>query len=231
MMNKPVIGITTSLIDNNQELSTNYTDAIAEAGGIPFIIPTCKNTRGVYDELACKLDALVITGGPGITRGLVGRLPKDLPPVCERRWNSDIGIFNSVMERKRPILGICYGMQFINSQMGGTIYADVQEQLGILPHSPKRSGGELIEHVVDVQKETVLLEIIRKQQLLVNSFHIQAIKEVGVGLRVNAISNDGLIEGIEGEEGRLLGLQFHPESMYSSMLEKVFKDFVSRAEI
>tara|TARA_B100001250_G_scaffold412110_1_gene442478 strand:- start:11523 stop:12215 length:693 start_codon:yes stop_codon:yes gene_type:complete len=230
-MRKPLIGITTSIIDNNQELSLNFVDAITEAGGIPLIIASARDCLDVYGEIACKIDALVITGGPGINQGLVGKLPEDLPPVCERRWESDVAIFNSVMVRKRPILGICYGMQFINAQMGGTIYADIQEQLSVSPHSPKRNNGRLIEHAVDLQKETFLAELIGKRRLEVNSFHIQAIKEVGAGLYVNSYSNDGLIEGIEGEEGRLLGLQFHPESMKDSLWHRVFVDLISRSKI
>lgn len=229
-MTRPLIGITTSIIENTQELSINYVDAIIEAGGLPIIIATAKDSSGVYVEIAHKIDALVITGGPGITQSLVGALPEDLPAVCERRWESDVAIFNLVSERKRPILGICYGMQLINTQKGGTIYADVQDQLGVSPHSPKRNNGRLIEHPIDILKETFFAELIGKQRVEVNSFHIQAIKEIGAGLRVNSYSNDGLIEGIEGEQGRLLGLQFHPESMQGAIWKKVFVDFISRSK-
>ncbi len=230
-MKKPLIGITTSVSANNQELSVNYVDAITEAGGLPLIIAATIDSPDINVEIARKIDALVITGGPGITQKLVGALPKDLPAVCERRWHNDVAMFNLVLERKRPILGICYGMQLINTQMGGSIYADVQDQLGVSPHSPKRNNGRLVEHPIDILKETFLAELIGKRQVEVNSFHIQAVKQIGAGLRVNSYSNDGLIEGIEAEQGRLLGLQFHPESMQDAIWKKVFVDFISRSKI
>ena len=86
------------------------------------------------------LDGLIITGGPGITRGLIGELPSDLPAVDAARDRSDVLIFQAMAGR--PFLGICYGMQFANALAGGSIYGDVQAQTKADVHSAERGAGE-----------------------------------------------------------------------------------------
>ena len=57
--------------------------AVEAAGGIPIILPIL-DRAGTARDFATLLDGLIITGGPGITRGLIGALPPDLPAVDER---------------------------------------------------------------------------------------------------------------------------------------------------
>ena len=87
-MTKPFIGITTSYENNRQSVDVHYADAVERAGGIPIILPIIQH-KATAQEFANILDGLVITGGPGITRGLVGKLPDDLPPVDPLRDASD----------------------------------------------------------------------------------------------------------------------------------------------
>ena len=67
-------------------------------------------------------------------------------------------------------------------------------------------------HTVNVEEDTLLARLLGTASLPVNSFHHQAVKELGKGLRVNCRARDGVIEGVECCEGRpILGVQFHPE--------------------
>ena len=228
MMGRPLIGITTSLTETAQVLQRRYVNAVERAGGVPVIVAQTAAPQA-QRPLLDMLDGLVITGGPGITQGLVGELPDDLPAVDMHRWQSDCAAFEALQERHRPMLGICYGMQFINARLGGTLYADVQGQLGVVPHSPKRTRGRDIMHDIALSDGSALAAIVGQTRVAANSFHLQAVEQVGQGLQVSAHSDDGLIEAIEGEEGRLVGVQFHPEAMPGSAWDRLFEHLVERA--
>ena len=229
-MARPLIGITTSLTETSQTLQRRYVDAIEQTGGAPVIVAQTADPTAQRPLLEV-LDGLVITGGPGITEGLVGRLPDDLPAVDLHRWKSDCVAFELLREKRRPMLGICYGMQFINARLGGTLFADVQAQLGVGAHSPKRTQGVNIMHDVSVETGSLLADLVGSSSIPANSFHLQAVEKGGEGLRVNARAADGLIEGIEEEGGRLLGVQFHPEAMLGSAWDSLFAHLVRQASL
>ena len=204
-------------------LRHDYVRSVELAGGVPVpLVPSADadETRGRLE----LLDGLVITGGPAITEGLVGELPGDLADTDPLRATSDRVIARAFLESSRPILGICYGMQLLNALDGGTILADVQRQReGALAHSPKRSG---VEHTIEIVSATRLREVLGVSTRHVNSRHIQAVATLGRSYRASAFAPDGVIEAIESEDGRVLGVQFHPERMTTPL----FEDLVARAK-
>jgi putative glutamine amidotransferase len=219
---RPRIGITTSYNDGTQKLNHYYVQAIEAAGGLPIIVPMLESDEAAK-EFASLLDGLVMTGGPGITRALVGELPEDLAPVDALRDSSDERIYCAVGQR--PIFGICYGMQFINAMHGGKIYGDVnQAQADALKHSNGR-GAE--PHSIQIEKNSILHNILNTSEITVNTYHIQALASVGKGLHVSARASDGVIEAIESSDGRIMAMQFHPERMGEIMLP-LFRDFVEK---
>ena len=232
-MSRPVIGITTSIEtpergDSRQIVGRAYINAVERAGGCPVILPMVES-RAALAPVLDLIDGLIITGGPGITDGLIGVLPDDLPPVHPIRSQTDDWIFRGARNRDLPMLGICYGMQFINARFDGAIYADLQAQLGKCAHSPGRSEQRAARHRVHTLADTWLARLTGRpgDPLEVNSFHIQAIEGPGIGLRVNAVSEDGVIEGIETEDGRIIGVQFHPEALPGTVWDRIFEHLVS----
>jgi putative glutamine amidotransferase len=205
-----------------------YVAAVERAGGCPVLLPMTARAEAL-EPLLAQLAGLVITGGPGIVRGVVGDLPPDLPPVSPLRDAADTWAFEGMRRRGRPVLGICYGMQFINACCGGTLYADVQAQRGTGPHSPGRNHHQEVRHGLRLVAGTRLAALVGAAATSVNSFHLQAVEELGDGLQVSATSPEGLIEGLESEDGRLVGVQFHPERMPGTVWDRLFAQLVRAA--
>ena len=212
---RPRIGITTSFKDQEQQLNRNYVLAVEKAGGLPVIMPMLDNVTGL-DTLVTMLDALIITGGPAIEVGLIGALPGDISPTDPVRTRNDMYVAELFLNRKKPILGICYGMQLLNAIGNGSIYADVELQLKEAGTHSKGRGAT--EHPIEIEKHSLLADILGTETLQVNTRHIQALANVGDAYRISARADDGVIEAIEHESGRVLGVQFHPEDMGETML-------------
>ena len=226
-MTRPRIGITTSLNatergGREQRLDLAYVRAVERAGGLPLVVPMVA-TDEAADAFAALLDGLVVTGGPAVTRGLVGDLPDDIDETDPDRVASDTRILNAFLAARRPTLGICYGMQLANALRGGTIYADVERQRAAGVHSSGRGGTT---HAVEPVAGTRFAELAGAVE--VNTRHVQAIEAVGDGLVVSARAPDGVVEAIESADGSFLGVQFHPEAM-EPPLDALFEDLVARA--
>ncbi len=208
------IGLTTSYADGTQRLDRRYVTAIEDAGGVPVVLPTTASERTV-EAMLDHIDGLVVPGGPAVTDGLTGPLPEELDDLDPLRAKSDRRWIEACWQAGRPILGICYGMQRLNALAGGTIYGDVEaEHEGARTHSQKRGGTT---HPVTLRSSSRLRRWLDTETLTVNTRHLQAIATVGEGFSVAATAPDGVIEAIEHENGRLFGVQFHPERMDSEM--------------
>ena len=104
-------------------------------------------------------------------------------------------------------------------------------QLGVGPHSPSRNQKEPVQHSVELVAGTVLAGLVScdGSTLEANSYHLQAVKQVGEGLCASAHSGDGLVEAVESVDGTLLGVQWHPERMPGTPWDALFDHLVSRA--
>lgn len=115
----------------------------------------------------------------------------------------------------KSVLGICRGIQFMNSCYGGTLYQDLTiEHNSCIDHHMKPPYNRAA-HQVRIQKDTPLYHILGTQQMGVNSYHHQAIRKLSPNFQEMAVSEDGLIEGIYMPSRKFIaGVQWHPEFSY-----------------
>ncbi|MEO0560310.1 MAG: gamma-glutamyl-gamma-aminobutyrate hydrolase family protein [Bacteroidota bacterium] len=226
---RPLIGITTSLNRTDsgvleQRLDLRYVRAVERAGGLPVLVPMLDGDDATQ-EFVSQLDGLVVSGGPAVLDGLIGELPDDISETETDRVRSDRRVLGAFLEARRPVLGICYGMQLASALGGGTIYADVERDQGTETHSRGRGGTV---HPIELVDGTHFRQLVGAETLEVNTRHVQAVAEPGDGLVVSARALDGTIEAIESADGTFIGVQFHPEGM-TPPLDALFVDLVRRS--
>ncbi|MEQ1934497.1 MAG: gamma-glutamyl-gamma-aminobutyrate hydrolase family protein [Fimbriimonadaceae bacterium] len=206
---KPLIGITGHVEREPDNLRTggriqlnwNYCQAIEDAGGSPLIIPPHADA----DTIAAVLDGLLIPGGPDIDAREFGE--ENHPAVIAvhpSRYDVERRLFNAI-DAAMPVLGICYGCQFINVQHGGSLIQHLPDVVGHDLDIP----GTLQEYTVDT--DTYFGSLVG-DSAQGQSWHHQAVGRVGQNLTVTARNEDGMIEGLEStNRAWMVGVQWHPE--------------------
>lgn len=235
---KPLIGLTCKFDYSPKKrlnkINYTYIDAIKGAGGIPIILPIVRDIDAI-DRYLGAIQGLVLTGGEDAAPLLYGEEPiREVDTICFERDNMELNIIKKAYEMNIPIFGICRGIQMINIAFGGTLFQDINRQI---PNSMGHFAGSCIEggyHTIEIVKESIMYEILKKDRVQVNSQHHQSIKVLGANLKINALALDGVIEGIESTDDRfVLGVQFHPEAMIESHDEflDIFKYFISYCNV
>lgn len=230
MSDKPIIGITVeSKHDPSDErslgsmaLNWNYAKAIADAGGVPLVIPPHADASSV----APLLDGWLIPGGLDIDASRFGQANHPEVELQDpARFESEAALFEKTRS-DMPILGICYGCQFINVVRGGTLHQHIPD---ILNGETYHSGGTLAKYAIE--PDSKLSEYAGTEQMSGKSYHHQAIDKVGRGLTVVATHEDGTIEAVEATDRPwMIGVQWHPErTLGDHATLRLFDAFVTAA--
>ncbi len=200
----------------------NYCTAIARPGGLPVALP---HEVGLIEAYADMLDGLVVTGGAfDLDPALYGAADRhETVTTKDQRTTFEFAITRAMLERDRPVLGICGGQQLLNVVLGGDLIQHIPDAIpNALAHeqpNPRTEPG----HSVAVASGTRLHEIGGAVSLEVNSAHHQAAGAVGPGVVVSAQAPDGVIEAIEDPTRRFcLGVQWHPEYRISVADDALF---------
>jgi putative glutamine amidotransferase len=209
---RPRIGITTSpsLHEGrfSEALDRAYVTAVLRAGALPLVLPVLDPSRAA--AVAACLDGIVFTGGGDVDPAVYGGDPvPELRGVNARRDAYELALVRQALDLALPMLGTCRGCQLLNVAMGGTL----------VPHLPNSDGRHCARdrwaepvHNVSVLEGTLLRTVLGSEVIGVNSLHHQAVAELGTGLRAVAWADDGVIEAVEGVDGRrVLAVQWHPE--------------------
>ncbi len=216
---KPVIGITTYLDNASKKVyaavSNSYIYSVLMAGGLPVMLPIAED-QDVAAEYLAVIDGLLLSGGEDVCTMVYGENPiKEVEMFCPQRDSFEINLFSAALEQDMPVLGICRGLQVMNTALGGTLYQDIFCQCKkVLGHLPIKMPVDTLYHTITIEETSILAEVFGKQELRVNSYHHQAAKDVAEEFRATAFSTDHVIEAIEHREKKfVVGVQWHPEDL------------------
>ena len=231
---RPVIGIVPLYDEEKQSywMLPGYMKALEACLSIPVMLPlTQDKTELLYFIRQC--DGLLLPGGQDVEPALYGEARSDLcGPTCPDRDAMEGLLLDAAIQLDKPVLGICRGLQFLNTHTGGTLYQDLPSEHPGLSHRMAPPYDRAV-HQVTIERESPLFEIVGDTGYGVNSCHHQAIRDLSPILSVAAVSEDGLIEAawMPGKHF-ILGVQWHPEFSYQSdpVSMRLFEAFVKAAK-
>lgn len=202
-------------------LNWNYAQVVADAGGIPILIPPQADMK----ELSKMIDGWLIPGGEDIDAKHFGE--ENHPAVNtieDERFHAEAELYKH-LDPNTPVLGICYGCQFINVQRGGKLIQHLPDIVGHDQHS----GGTPQNYLL--RSGSKLQAIVGSEVAKGKSYHHQAVGAIGAGLDVVAEHEDGMVEALEATDRPwMIGVQWHPERTFSDPSSKrLFEAFISAA--
>ena len=156
-----------------------------------------------WDAPAEKIEALapagiIISGGPRSV------LDADAPKIPMSVLNSDI-----------PILGICYGMQLLAHQFGGTVR--------------RGDAAEYGRATVTLSGRGLLFKKLRlgdDKSTEVWMSHWDQVMDLPAGFYATASSKNGALAAFESDDGRISALQFHPEVVHTPLGNEILSSFL-----
>lgn len=195
----------------------SYLRALQSVGLAPVLVTPAhspESVRALLDGCA----GLVLSGGEDVEPARYGAEPSPaLGSVNRRRDEVEFLAVERALALQLPILGICRGAQVLNVALGGTLFQDIAtERPGPVLHEQQQAWGQR-SHCASVAADSRLHDIVGTDELFINSYHHQAVRDVAPALRVVARAEDGMVEAVEGRDHPwLIGVQWHPERYEAS---------------
>ncbi len=224
---KPIIGIIGRPHKTNTDMniictSENYRKAICKCGGIPLLILPTQILD--YDDIRPSQM-------PKLTEDEIEDLRRQIDlcdgiifPGGQRIYEYAYEIFDYIYEKDIPCLGTCLGMQTIacgrDLRKSGEVLTKIESNI---EHKQMEAK---FAHFVNIQENTKLHNIIKKDTIEVNSKHSYCITQAA-DMKISAYSEDGIIEAIEAENKKfIIGVQWHPEELINEDMEKIIKALI-----
>ena len=223
---KPIIGIVEWPYKDEDgdliyEVPNNIVEKISKHGGIPVgIFPT--QIEDFQNKRLSEIDELTFIEKLDLQETL-DRVDAIIKPGALKIYGYERYIYDYAFNKDIPYLGICAGMQMMAGYQNNK-YNNVKNETDI--HHSK----EEYAHTLRILKDTLLYNILKEEEIMVNSRHRYHIESAGIN-EVNALSEDGIIEGIENRDKLFhLGVQWHPENLNDLNTNKIFDEFIESAK-
>jgi len=241
MSAKPVIGIPADRRQLDPHpfhmVGEKYATAIRDgAGALPFLVPALGDSIDAEAVLR-HVDGVLLTGSPSNVEPhhYDGEPSKPGTLHDPHRDETTLPLIELALEKGVPLFAVCRGFQELNVVLGGTLHQHVHEVEGY--HNHRENPDDPLEvqygpsHEIHLVEGGLLRDLAGTDTVTVNSLHSQGIARLADGVTVEAVADDGLIEGfrVDGAKSFALGLQWHPEwkvtdDSFSSAIFKAFGD-------
>jgi putative glutamine amidotransferase len=207
-----------------------YEHAVERSGGEPVRIPLDRTPAEVM-KLIERCDAVLLPGSKADVDPAKFGAEKHhkTEPTDPKRDTVDELLLQDAYNMRKPVLGICYGLQILNVYRSGTLLQHIESAVN---HEAGRKVP--LAHDVHVEPGSRLAEIIGLRNIPVNSSHHQSAEIIGDGLKIVArCPTDGIIEGLEGTapDHFVMAVQWHPERSFDEdeRSRSIFRAFVEAA--
>lgn len=217
---RPLIGIpigrhTDSRGRTYVRLPESYGRALTAAGAAPILIQPLEDAAAL-ERIFSALDGILFPGGLDVHPQRFGEEIHPTVTVDEPLDALELTLAQWATDRELTTLGICRGQQLLNVALGGSLVQDLPTE-GIAHPQSDLAVRDEIAHTIDVEPGSRLAAIFGETSFGVNSFHHQAVKQLGRGLKAVGWSPDGVIEALESADHPwLLAVQFHPENLVAT---------------
>ena len=189
-----------------------YIDAVARAGGDPVIVPPVLLDDETAGQRLSRFDGVLLVGGGDIDPARYGQeVRPEVGHVSPARDEFELPLVRAAIGRGLPTLCICRGAQVLNVALGGTLHQHISDREDLMTHR-SADGTDGVLHDVRARAGSKVMKAMGVERARTFSHHHQALDELGSGLIPVAWADDGILEGVELEEGWVLGLQWHAEA-------------------
>lgn len=235
MKRRPVIGIIsarhmTGGLFPAYCTNSHYLEQVEAAGGIPLQLPLVPGAgEEDLDVYVGLCNGFLLPGGADFDstwygEALLPNLSHSAGELDMQSQTAGLALVRKTVQSGKPVLGICLGIQVLNVAMGGSLYQDIPTQVATeLNHSTKAILPEdrwSLVHGIHMAPGSLICRLSGAEEGRVNSFHHQAVKTMATCFHATAWAEDGVVEAMEHENGRILGVQWHPENMAHAGMEE-----------
>jgi putative glutamine amidotransferase len=244
---RPLVGVPTQTLQaiddipaqlpHSWVMNHRYFTALTHVGAVPVMIPLLAEDEETMRAMYERLDGLFLAGGVDVDPS---SYREDKLDVCGRtdpdRDQVELMLTRWALEDRKPVLGVCRGLQVVNVACGGSLVQDVAPVAGrYIKHDYFPNQGyarDYLAHEVKVTPGSRFATIYNAETIQVNSMHHQGIERLGDDLSPTIHAPDGLIEGVEGmRDAFLMAVQWHPEMLIESdaATRRLFSEFTAAA--